>query len=210
MSDSSPEESIALFKQLQAAYPASKYALQSKLEIAYTLYQQQKYDESIGRLNGFIRLYPNHFSTPYAYYLRGVISERKSQSILDEYVTDNAQRDVKSVRNAFNYFLALIKKFPDSKYAEESKTHLVKLRNILARHELLVAVFYTKRDAGIAAINRLKFIIENFPNTPSVPAALHLMAYNYDLLKMKTLATDIRRVLDKSYPGYKPHYSLKK
>jgi outer membrane protein assembly factor BamD len=48
------------------------------------------------------------------------------------------------------------------------------LRNILARHELFVAIYYTKREANIAAINRTKFIIEKYPNTPSVPAALHL------------------------------------
>jgi outer membrane protein assembly factor BamD len=44
------------------------------------------------RLNNYIKLYPEHFSTPYAYYLRGVISEDKSRSILDNYLTDNAQR----------------------------------------------------------------------------------------------------------------------
>jgi outer membrane protein assembly factor BamD len=68
------------------------------------------------------------------------------------------------------------------------------LRNILARHELFVAVYYTTREANIAAINRTKFIIEKYPNTPSVPAALHLMARNYDSLGMDKLAKDARRV----------------
>jgi outer membrane protein assembly factor BamD len=209
-SATSMEEAITLFEQLQAAYPGSKYALQAKLEVAYVLYKNEKYDKAIRHLNNFIKLYPKHFSSPYAYYLRGVISEQKSHSILDNYLTDNAQRDVKSVRDAFNYYLALIKKFPNNKYTEEAKTHLLKLRNILARHELFVAIFYTEKGANIAAINRLKYIIEKFPNTPSVPAALHLMARNYDVVKMTTLAIDARRVLKKSYPKYKPHYSLKK
>ena len=100
-SSSSTETAIELFEQLQAAYPGSKYALQSKLEIAYALYKNEDYNQAIDRLNGYIKLYPEHFSTPYAYYLRGVISESKSSSILDDYITDNAQRDVKSVRDAF-------------------------------------------------------------------------------------------------------------
>lgn len=207
-SSGSAEQAIKLYEQLQAAYPGSKYALQSKLEVAYTLYKNEDYDQAILRLNDYIKLYPKHFSTPYAYYLRGVISEDKSRSILDDYLTDNAQRDVNSVRNAFNYYLALIDKFPDTEYTEEAKTRLIILRNILARHELFVAIYYTKRNANIAAINRCKFIIKKYPNTPSVPAALHLMAYNYDHISMKTRAKNTRRVLKNSYPAYKPHYTL--
>ncbi len=207
-SSGSTDTAIALFEQLQAAYPGSKYALQSKLEIAYALYKSKDYNQAIDRLNNYIKLYPEHFSTPYAYYLRGVISQDKSRSFLDDYLTDSAQRDVHSVRDAFNYYLALIDKFPKTEYAEEAKTHLVILRNILSRHELFVAIYYTKRGANIAAINRTKFVIEKYPNTPSVPAALHLMAYNYDVISANILAKDARRVLKNSYPSYTPHYSL--
>ena len=204
----SVEQKIKLHKQLQAAYPGSKYALQSKLEVAYALYKEESYNEAISNLNDYIKLYPEHFSTPYAYYLRGVISEDKSRSILDDFVTDSAQRDVKSVRDAFNYYLALIEKFPEAQYSEEAKNRLIILRNTLARHELFVAIFYTQKDANIAAINRTKFIIERYPNTPSIPAALHLMAHNYDIIGIGKLAADARRVLKNSYPLYEPHYSL--
>ena len=112
------------------------------------------------------------------------------------------------MRDAFNYYLALIDKFPKTEYTEEAKTRLVVLRNILSRHELFVAIYYTKKGANIAAINRGKYIIEKYPNTPSVPAALHLMAYNYDIINTPILAQDARRVLKKSYPLYTPHYSL--
>jgi outer membrane protein assembly factor BamD len=207
-SSGSTNKAIELFEQLQAAYPGSKYAQQSKLEIAYALYKNKDYNQAIDRLNNYIKLYPEHLSTPYAYYLRGIISQDKSRSFLDDYLTDNAQRDVDSVRDAFNYYLALIDKFPKTEYAEEAKTHLVILRNILSRHELFVAIYYTKKKANIAAINRTKFIIEKYPNTPSVPAALHLMAYNYDAINANILAKDARRVLKNSYPAYTPHYSL--
>lgn len=208
VSSGSTEQGIKLYEQLQAAYPSSKYALQSKLEVAYALYKTEEYDQAIDNLNDYIKLYPQHFSTPYAYYLRGVISQDKSHSILDEYLTDNAQRDVKSIRDALNYYLALIDKFPKSKYAQEARESLVVLKNTLARHELFVAIFYTRKNANIAAINRSKYIIEKFPNTPSIPAALHLMAYNYDLIDANLLASDARRILNESYPLYTPHYSL--
>ena len=203
------DEAIKTYEQLQAAYPSSKYSMQSKLETPYALYKRERYDEAIDKLNDFIKIYPNHFSTPYAFYLRGIIAEDKSKSILDEFITDNAQRDVSSVKNAMNYYLALMDKFPNTEYAIESKAKLVTLRNILARHELFVAIFYTKKEAYIASINRCKYIIEKFPNTPSVPAALHLIAHNYDKINAPILAEDSRRVLRASYPKYTPHYSRK-
>ena len=202
------DEAIETYEQLQAAYPSSKYSMQSKLEAPFALYKRERYDEAIDKLNDFIKIYPNHFSTPYAFYLRGIIAEDKSKSILDEFITDNAQRDISSVRNAMNYYLALMDKFPNTEYAIESKAKLVTLRNILARHELFVAIFYTKKEAYIASINRCKYIIEKFPNTPSVPAALHLIAHNYDKINAPKLAEDSRRVLKVSYPKYTPHYSL--
>jgi outer membrane protein assembly factor BamD len=204
------EESLTMYQELQARYPASKYSLQSKLEVPFTLYKSEKYNDAIKNLNDYIKLYPNHESTPYAYYLRGLISKQKSSSFLDEInITDSASRDTQSVKDAFNYYFELIKKFPNSKYSIEAKSQLITLKNILARHELFVAIFYTKRPAPIAAINRCKYIIEKYPNTPSVPAALHLLAHNYDNINKKTLAADTRRVLEKSYPKYTPHYSLK-
>jgi len=202
------DEAIKTFRNLQAAYPSSKYALQSKIEIPYLQYKREKYDEAIDELNEYIKFYPNDLSTPYAYYLRGLISEEKSKSILDDYITDNAQRDVSSVKDSLNYYLDLIDKFPKTEYATEALSKLVILRNILARHELFVAIFYTKKEAYIASINRCKYIIEKFPNTPSVPAALHLIAHNYDIIKESKLAEDARRVLKASYPTYTPHYSL--
>ena len=202
------EEAIRILEQLQAAYPSSKYSLQSKIDVAYYLFKRERYDESIDKLNDYIKMYPDHFTSPYAYYLRGLVSENKSKSILDEILTDNAQRDVTSVKNAFNYYMQLIDKFPESKYSDEAKSKLIILRNALSRHELFVAIFYTKNDAHIAAINRCKYIIEKFPNTPSVPAALHLIAHNYDKINAPKLADDARRVLMLSYPKYIPHYSL--
>ena len=203
------DEAIKLYETVQAAYPASKYSIQSKLEKIYILYKAGRFDESIDELNSFIKLYPDHFSTPYAFYLRGLVAQSKTKSILDDLdITDSAQRDVTSVVDAFNYYLALIEKFPKSEYSIEAKSNLIPLRNALARHELYIAIYYTKREAYIGAINRLNNIIEKFPNTPSIPAALHLLIRNYEKIGALDLRDDAERVLKSSYPKYTPHYSL--
>ena len=124
-------------------------------------------------------------------------------------ITDSAQRDVESVRDAYEYFVELIEVFPNSKYAIDAKTKLVVLKNTLARHEFYVALYYTDISSNIAAINRSKYIIENYPNSATIPDALHLMAYNYDIIGADDLAADVREVLNSSFPSYSPSYSLK-
>lgn len=208
INEGATEVGLELFEQLQAAYPASKYALQARIELIYSHYKRENYDLAIDKANDFIKLYPSDFATPYAYYLRGIAAEDKSRSILDDYITDNAQRDVSSAIDAFNYYLDLINKFPNTEFSDEAKQRLVIIRNIIARHELFIAIFYAKKDAYIASINRCNNIIEKYPNTPSVPAALHLLAFNYDRINAPDLASDARRVLKASYPEYIPHYSL--
>ncbi len=204
------EQGIDQLEVILAAYPGSKYAIQARLDIAYNLFKRKKYNRAILELNEFIERYPALLSTPYAYYLRGVIAEEKSASILDEIITDSAQRDVQSVRDAYSYFSLLIDAFPDSKYSEEASNKLVALKKVLARHEFYVALYYTSIGSHIAAINRSKYIIENYPNSPSVADGLHLMAHNYDAINAKELAKDARTVLYASYPNYSPNYKIDK
>ena len=207
-SSGSIEQGIEQLEVILAAYPGSKYSIQARLDIAYNLFKRKKYNRAILELNEFIERYPALPSTPYAYYLRGVIEEEKSSSILDKIITDSAQRDVQSVRDAYNYFSLLIDTFPNSKYSEEVSKKLVLLKNILARHEFYVALYYTSNGSHIAAINRSKYIIEHYPNSPSVADGLHLMAHNYDTINSEELAKDARTVLYASYPNYSPNYKI--
>ena len=203
------EQAIDQYEMILSSYPGSKYAIQARLDIAFNLLKQKKYNRSITTLNEFIDKYPDIPASPYAYYLRGVAAEKKSSSILDKIITDSAQRDVESVQDAYRYFVELIETFPNSKYSEDAKTKLTVLRNILARHEFYVALYYTDISSNIAAVNRCKYIIENYPNSASIPDALHLMAFNYDIINADELAKDARIVLESSYPSYSPNYSIK-
>ena len=210
LSSGNNEQAIDQFKVVLESYPGSKYAIQSSLDIAHTLYTLRKYNQALDQLDTFIEKYPALPSSPYAYYLRGIVAEEKSSSFLDKIVTDSAQRDVESVRNAYIYFNVLIEKFPNSDYSSDALIRLVSLKNILSRHELYIAIYYTNKASYIGAINRTKYIIENFPNSSSVPDALHLMAHNYDKINADKLAIDTRKVLSSSYPTHTPGYSVKK
>ena len=102
----------------------------------------------------------------------------------------------------------MIEKFPNSKYSEEAREKLFIFKNTIAKHEFYIALYYTNNGSHIAAINRSKYIIENFPNSSSIADSLHLMAYNYDAIYAEKLATDARTVLVTSFPSYSPNYTI--
>ena len=202
------EQAIDQYKIILESYPGSKYAIQARLDISYNLFKLKKYNLALNELDSFINKYPALPITPYAYYLRGVISEEKSSSMLDKFLTDTAQRDVESVRDAYKYYNLLIQKYPNSEYSNEAKLKLVSLKNTLARHEFYVALYYTKRDSLLGAINRSKYIIENYPNSNFIPDALHLMAHNYETIGALELAASANMILKTNFPNYVQRYKL--
>ena len=200
------EKAIILFDRIQAVYPSSKYSKQSLLERAYAFYKDKQFARAIIEAEQYIKIYPNDDGTVYAYYLKALSAEEKSASFLTDFLTDQALLDANSTVRAYQYYLDLVEKYPFSHYAIKSKQKIIELNNSLARRELYVAIFYTKRKAHIAAVNRAKYIIENYSTSSSIPGALVLLIRNYKEMGLINLADDAQRVLDKNYPTYKPSF----
>jgi outer membrane protein assembly factor BamD len=70
----------------------------------------------------------------------------------------------------------------------------------LAVHEIKVARYYLKIEAYVAALNRAKYVIENYQRTPSVEDALGIQATTYAKIGMPDLARDSLRVLELNFP----------
>ena len=171
---------IEYFETLQARFPFGRYALQAQLEAAYTYYLYEEYDSAIAAADRFIRLHPKHPKVDYAYYLRGLAAFHKNDSALDSVAhQDPSARDPGSARESFNYFAQLVKKFPNSQYVPDAVKRMKYQRNTLARHELRVANYYMQRGAYVAVVNRAKYIISNYPQTPTIPNAIVLLKDAY-------------------------------
>jgi outer membrane protein assembly factor BamD len=57
-----------------------------------------------------------------------------------------------------------------------------------------------KRQAYLAAVNRTKYVLENYPNSPGIEEALVIQTSAYDLLGLEDLKNDTIRVLKTNYP----------
>ncbi len=189
------EEAIEMFETLEARYPFGTFAEQAQLNTAYAYYKFEEPDSAISAADRFIKLHPRHSNVDYAYYLRGLASASKKDNALDSMLPqDPSLRDPASTQKAYDYFAELVKKFPNSRYAPDASKRMGHLLNSVAIHEIHVANYYVDRGACVAAVNRAKHVVENFPQTPASRQALTIMVDCYTKLGLTALANDAQRV----------------
>lgn len=190
------DTAIENYEKLKAYFPYGKFAEQSYLELAYAYYRYDEPESAIRETEEFIKLYPKHPSSAYAYYLRAVAADSVTKSWLDKWITDPAQRDMVSSERAFGFYEALLQRFPETDYATAARERLVIIRNRMARHELQVAKFYFDRQAYLAAANRCRQLIEDYPRAVINLEALQLMKDSYAALGMQQNYLDTLKVLE--------------
>ena len=178
------------------------YAAQAQMEIAYAHYKAQDQAEALAAVERFIKLHPNHAQVDYMYYLRGLINFNDQIGFLSFiYAQDPTERDPKATREAFAAFKALVDKFPNSKYREDSIARMNYLVNAMAQYEVHVANYYFRRGAFLAALNRAQLAVQEYSDAPAREEALFLMMRCYDKLGMPVLRDDTQRVLVLNYPN---------
>lgn len=197
-------DAIKNFEQLEARYPYGRYTEQAQLEVGYAQYKDNEPALALAAADRFIRLHPTHPNVDYAYYLKGIINFRNEKSLFHALFGMNEDmwdRDAKGARESYNAFRELTERFPNSRYAKDAAERMKYLIDAQARYEVHVAQYYLDRGAYVAAANRCKFALENYPRTPAVEAALGIQAKAYKLMGLAKLSDDTARVLRTNFPN---------
>src|SRR5437764_5306985 len=196
------EKAIKYLEKLEARYPYGRYAQQAQLEVAYANWKSGERASAIAAADRFIKLYPNHPNVDYAWYLKGLINFYELQGVLSWLTTpDMSDRDPKAARDAYFAFKEVLTRFPESRYAEDSKARMRFLVNALASNEVYVARYYMKRGAFLAAANRAQYAVEHYPQAPAVEEAMAILVKAYDQLGLSDLRDSANRVLMKNFPN---------
>ncbi|MFT7235640.1 MAG: outer membrane protein assembly factor BamD [Methylophagaceae bacterium] len=204
------ETALKYYQDLEARFPFGDFAQQALIDSSYAHYKADDPENALATLDRFIRVYPQNQNMDYAIYLRGLINFTRDVGILERYLPrDESQRDPGAAKYALQDFSNLISRYPSSQYSEDASQRIVYLRNRLARYEINVAHFYMRRGSYIAALNRGKYVVENYQRTPAMPDALVIVAKAYKILEMNGLAEDTLRVLEANYPDYDPTVDIK-
>src|SRR5213082_1737427 len=195
------QKAIKLLEKLEARYPYGRFAQQAQLEVAYAQYKDNERALAIAAADRFIKLYPNHPNVDYAHYLKGLVNFYELQGVLSWLTTpDMSDRDPMAARDAYFAFKEVLTRFPESRYAEDSRARMRFLVNSLASNEVHVARYYMKRGAFLAAANRAQYAIEHYPQAPAVEEAMAVLVRAYDSLGMTDLRDAAGRVLMKNFP----------
>ncbi len=201
MSEGGYDRAIQMFEKLEARYPYGRFAQQAQIEAAYAYYRQGEQALSLAAADRFIKLHPNHPNVDYVYYLKGLVNFNEDLGLLAGLSRqDLSERDPKGARTAFDSFRELVTRFPESRYAEDSRARMQYLMNSLAAHEVHVARYYYNRGAYVATINRAQTAVTNFPGAPANEEALFLLVKSYDALGMTRLRDDTDRVMRTNFP----------
>ena len=95
------------FNEAETLFPQSNWAPRSALMAAYSYYSKDYYGDAIAELERFLRVYPNHSSQDYVYYLLGI---SYYEQIVDE-------KDLQSIIKSKEYFEIVLNNYPNTEYA---------------------------------------------------------------------------------------------
>jgi outer membrane protein assembly factor BamD len=194
-------KAIKYLEKLEARYPYGRFAQQAQLEIAYCHYKDGERPSAVAAVDRFIKMYPNHASADYAWYLKGLINFNDQYGVMSNLTTpDMSDRDPKSSRESFNAFKEVVTRYPESKYAPDATLRMRYLVNALASHEVHVARYYMKRGAYLAAANRAQYAIRHYAQAPAVEEAVFVLVLAYDRLGMNELRDAADRVMRTNFP----------
>ena len=193
-------KAIGIFEALQARFPFSAFATQIQLELAYAYYMNSSVDQAIDAADTFIRENPTHQRIDYALYIKALAHFEREQGMLERlFRKDINKRPPRDGEEAFSLLSRLVERYPASPYAADAQQRMIYLKNRLAAYENLVARFYLKREAYVAALNRAKTALETYHGADSGADSLQIMIEAYEGLGMTELADDTRRVLEKNF-----------
>ena len=196
-------QAVKNLQMIESRFPFGPYAEQAQLELIYAQYRNYQQESAVASADRFIRLHPQHPNVDYAYYMRGLSNYTEGTGVFERFMpTDMTERDPGKALQSFDDFRQLLLRFPDSNYAADARARMIYLRARLARYEINVANYYFRRKAYLAAANRGRYVVENYPQTEAVGDALAVMVQAYQLLHMDDLANDSLTVLRTNYPQH--------
>ena len=178
------------FNEAELLFPQSEWAPKALLMSSYAYWSQQYYSNSIDELKRFIKVYPTNQNLDYAYYL---LAMNYYDNIADE------KKDLKSLLLSKKYFQIILDRFPDTDYSLDAKYKLDLIQEFLAAKELYIARHYIKKQKWIAAINRLKNIVNEYDNTTFIEEALHRLVEIHYKIGLENEAKKYAKTLGYNY-----------
>lgn len=139
-------------------YPNDPLGRRSLLRVADTYFNQGdpvNLVEAQYKYRDFINRFPGSENADYAMLQIAMVSYKQMEK---------PDRDQQRTREAVEKFNEMLRAYPRSPLRPEAEKGLQEALDRLARHEHIVAKFYIKRRSHLAAVQRLNYLIDTYPN----------------------------------------------
>ena len=152
------------FLNAELLFPQSDWAPRSALMAAYSYYLQDYYYESILTLERFLKTYPEDERIYYVHYLLAICHYEK---------IEGEKKDLQPLISAKKEFEIVIKNYPNTDFAIDSRFKIDLINDVLASKEMYIGRHYIKKKKWIPAINRFKNILDSYETTIYIEEAIH-------------------------------------
>lgn len=202
LNSGSYDKAVPLLEKLEGRAAGTPQAQQAQLDKAYAQYKGKEKAQALATLERFIKLHPASPALDYALYLKGLINFNDDLGMFSWLSKqDLSERDQKAAKDSFETFRELTTRFPNSRYAQDSRQRMTYIVNSLAQYEVHVARYYYERGAYVAAIARAQRAVADYQAVPAAEEALYILVKSYDALGLTQLRDDAQRVLTANFPS---------
>ena len=188
------EQAAKLFDEVERQHPYSAWARRAQLMSAFSYYVAHKYNEAISSAQRFLTIHPGNKDAPYAHYLVAMSYYEQLEDVT---------RDQRITQQALDSFGELVRRYPESRYASDSRLKIDLLNDHLAGKEMEIGRFYERSGNWLAANLRFRKVIEQYQTTSHTPEALERLVETYLALGIPAEAQKAAAVLGANYPGSK-------
>ncbi|HSC34526.1 MAG TPA: outer membrane protein assembly factor BamD [Thermodesulfobacteriota bacterium] len=185
---------FAYLKEIQLRYTYSPYAALAELRTGDAYFQKEEYEQAAIEYEEFLKRHPGHAEAPYATYRLALSYYKEIKS---------PDRDPLDTRLALQWFNTFIEKYPDSPLAPDARERALRCRDRLARREIYIGNFYSRRDNYKAAADRYKIVVDDYNDTQRYQEALYLLGKAYAKSDQYDLARQALNRLVQEYPNEK-------
>ena len=181
------EKSSELLNHLMRAHNGSAQAIRAKIVMADLFFQKQEWPTARIYYQQFIKDHPSHPEASRALYK---IGETHKMDAPRAHARD--QRATQASINVWNQFLV---RYPNSDLREKVEKEILEAKERLAKKELGIAEFYSKRQEWESVRRRTEYLLQKYPGSSLVPQALMLNTLSYALLGDSETANQKRETL---------------
>jgi outer membrane protein assembly factor BamD len=184
-------QAALIFEEVERQHPYSVWARRAQLMSAFNYYAARDHTKSIEAARRFLSIHPGNRDAPYALYLVALNYYEQINDIT---------RDQATTRQAMESLGEVVRRYPDTPYADDSRLKLDLVRDHLAGKEMEIGRFYQRRRQWLASVIRFRTVIDTYQTTSHTPEALMRLTESYLALGIPEEARRSAAVLGANYP----------